>query len=170
MKNFTLLLLMLYANLAACSNQQTGGVVSTNNPITAEVIYQSHQCSQSQPRALWIKSQQQLQQIHAKLRRSYFGGQSAQPPAVDFSGYGVLLLAMGQKNTGGYGLKIADESVSLVNGLLEVRVRWLEPKRGMMVTQALTSPCLLAKISQGDFSRIKISDQTGKTRFEISVD
>lgn len=169
MKNLTLLLLMLYANLAACSNQQAGGVVSASNPITAEVIYQSHQCSQSQPQAVWIKSQQQLQQIYANLRRSYIGGQST-PPTVDFSGYGVLLLAMGQKNTGGYGLNLVDETVSVVSGLLEVRVRWLEPKRGMMVTQALTSPCLLVKISQGDFSRIRISDQSGKTRFEINLE
>lgn len=159
---------MLCANLAACS-YQADAVVSSGNPITAKVIYQNQHCGQSGSQALWITTRQQFQEVYAGLRRSYIGGQSA-PPAVDFSTDGVLLLAMGQKNTGGYGLRLADDTPGVVNGLLELKVQWLAPRRGMLVTQALTSPCLLLRISQGDFSRIRISDQSGQTRFDFNVD
>jgi hypothetical protein len=34
----------------------------------------------------------------------------------------------------------------------------------MMVTQALTSPCLLLKVPKARFERIEVKDQSGATR------
>jgi hypothetical protein len=137
---------------------------TANTSIAVEVLYRDQQCSGVQAQARWIDSPQAYQSLFEELRKTYIGGQGNQPPPVDLSADGVLLVAMGQKNTGGYAVDLADNEAVVEAGVLNISVQWREPRRGMMVTQALTSPCMLLRIPRVMFERIEIKDQSGATR------
>jgi hypothetical protein len=155
-------------NLVSCAKHQTRDPISKPMSIATEVIYQSQQCNIAQPQAQWISTQSQLQSLFKELRKHILSDQ-AMPPAIDFSQFGGVLVAMGRKNTGGYGLTLIDEGALLDNGVLQFTLQWQQPKPGMIVTQALTSPCLLIKVTKGNYQRIEIKDQTGVTRLQVPL-
>jgi hypothetical protein len=131
-----------------------------------ETIYHDQQCGLQQPQAVWVQSEKEYQILFRQLRQSYLGSQ-VKPPQVDWRSSSVILVGMGRKNTGGYGVTLIDNSAGVNNGVLQLAVQWQQPKPGMMLTQTLTSPCLLIKIPKGDYQRIEIKDQTGVTRLQV---
>jgi hypothetical protein len=132
--------------------------------IAVEVLYRDQQCNVSQAQMRWIDSPQAYQTLFEELRKTYVGGSGQQPPPVDFTQNGVLLVAMGRKNTGGYTVDLAASDAEISDSILKLSVNWREPKKGMMVTQALTSPCMLLKVPKARFERIEVKDQSGATR------
>ena len=64
---------------------------------------------------------------------------------IDFSAHQVVLLTMGEKPTGGYGIRI--DSVEETNGTLKLGATETGPGSNCMVTQALTAPYLFVKVS-----------------------
>jgi len=70
---------------------------------------------------------------------------SDQPVQVDFTKSKVLLLDMGQKATGGYGIEI--EKIADSNDAAIVSVALVEPGSGCLVTQSLTNPYEFIEIS-----------------------
>jgi len=75
---------------------------------------------------------------------------SSQPPIpeIDFSKEMILGAYLGQKNSGGYGIKIS--RVQERDNCLEVYVEKSAPKLGMMTTMALTQPYHLVKTALTD--------------------
>ena len=154
------------AMLAALALQGCAGANhAPDEALPVEKVYASSQCSGlDQPEAVWIADA-------AAWRRRYAQMMSLQItppplPVVDFSHDGVLLIAMGQQTTGGYGLNLAGTSATVREGVLTVRVEWREPLPGYAQTQVMTSPCLLVKLPDRAFSRIWIVDQEGRVRLE----
>jgi hypothetical protein len=87
-------------------------------------------------------------------------------PAVDFSREAVLLIAMGQRPSAGYGLNLAGEA-TLRDGVLTVPVDWREPPPGYLRAQVVTSPCLLLKVPAVDLiSHLRVMDREGRIRLE----
>jgi hypothetical protein len=144
---------------------------STAKPASVPVgiIYRNQQCNLMQAQARWVEEQPAYEALFKDLLKSYIRSQTEKPPAVDFTQYGVLLVAMGQKNTGGYAVDLASGDAKVGNGVLQVSVHWQEPRRGMMVTQALTSPCLLLKIPKAQFQNIEVKDQSGTVRLSGTI-
>jgi hypothetical protein len=144
---------------------------STAKPASVPIgiIYRNHQCNLMQAQARWVEEQPAYDALFKDLLKSYIRSQTEKPPAVDFTQYGVLLVAMGQKNTGGYAVDLASGDAKVGNGVLQVSVHWQEPRRGMMVTQALTSPCLLLKIPKAQFQIIEVNDQSGAVRLSGTI-
>jgi hypothetical protein len=163
-----LTMLVVGMNLAACSNIQADTPMPAITPITVESLYHNRQCGLQQQQIQWLDSREEYLALFAQLRKSYIGKQTIQPPAVDFANYGVLLLAMGRKATGGYVLELADGAASVTSGVLRLTVQWLEPRPGTMVTQVLTSPCLLLRIPRAEFDHIEVKDEYGTVRMRTA--
>lgn len=91
------------------------------------------------------------------------------PPAsaVDFSREGVLLIAMGQRPTAGYGLSLSD-TVTFEDGVLTVWVDWREPPPGARQAQVVTNPCLLVQLPSVAFTRVRVVDREDRVRLEGS--
>jgi hypothetical protein len=157
-----------------CSLAMAMGNKPENNEMPPSIhvknIYSDQQCGLPQAQISWIPNQQEFQTLFAKLRQSYIDSQTRQPPSVDWATDAVILVAMGRKNTGGYALVPDNTSATVSNGVLKLSVQWREPKPGMIVTQALTSPCLLFQVPRGEYHRIEITDQAGVVRLQISLD
>lgn len=136
-------------------------------PMRVDKIYADLHCALPHPQTVWVESQKEYQALFGKLRQSHMDAQTINPPVVDWSHDAVILVGMGQKNTGGYLLDLASTHASVNKGILGIVVQWQEPKPGMIVTQALTSPCLLLKIPNSGYRRIEIKDQAGNIRMEV---
>lgn len=81
---------------------------------------------------------------------------------VDFARQNVVAVFMGQKNTGGHSITI--QNVTISNNTAEVLTVEEYPKRGGMVTMALTAPYCIAVIPKT--KEVKFIDNTPPVRDE----
>jgi len=63
-------------------------------------------------------------------------------PVIDFDSYWVGVVALGQKNTGGYGVRVSN----VIRSGYETTVELVETKPNGMATMALTYPYVVFKI------------------------
>lgn len=117
------------------------------------------------PGLVWMESRDDLS-------RALNQGRPVDPQTlarIDFSRFAVLGIFMGSRPTGGFRLALANNKAQVQDNTASVRVDWIEPPPGAMVTQMLTSPCLLVRIPRGDYRRIEVQDQHGTVRCRIDV-
>lgn len=165
MSFFTRLSLALAALGLACgANRQ----VAAKGSVRAVVVRHGSQCGSDaeNPFARWIGDEGSLRA--ALGAGGLFGAQEVTPP-LDFAKEGVLAVYMGQKRTGGYRLSLHQEDVAIAKGVATVVVRFEEPAAGMMVTQALTSPCLLLRLPREGLREVKVVDPAGAVRASANV-
>jgi hypothetical protein len=96
-------------------------------------------------------------------------GQLPPTPTVDFDAEHVVSIQMGQKPTGGYGIELVEPYATLNDGEALIRLRWIEPAPGSIVTQILTSPCLIISLPKNAYEKITITDENGNVRETISL-
>jgi len=75
--------------------------------------------------------------------------------AVDYDREQVVLAALGQKPTGGYSVTLVSSAIE--DDTLELSVRIREPQPGVVVTQALTTPCAAIAVTARGWSDIRIT-------------
>jgi len=83
--------------------------------------------------------------------------------ASEEPGRRYVLVGMGQRNTGGYGLAVS-RSARLTAGVLRLQATFVAPTAGGMRTQVQTSPCALVRLPRGHWNAIAVYDQTGRER------
>jgi hypothetical protein len=136
-----------------------------NATLPVRSLYGDGQCGGlERPTVVWIADAETWRSWHGRITSARLPAPA--PPAVDFSREGVLLLAMGSRSTAGYALSLAEESATVRDGVLTVRVDWREPPSGALLAQVMTSPCLLVKMPAASFERIRVVDQQGRLRLE----
>lgn len=81
----------------------------------------------------------------------------------------VMLINMGLRRTGGYSLALTDDVYISEDNWAIVGLRWNIPQKGAMLTQSLTSPCLLVAISKRKYEGIRILDQTKKVQLQVTL-
>ncbi|MFZ0612790.1 MAG: protease complex subunit PrcB family protein [Desulfobacterales bacterium] len=147
---------------------QAGGPDVERLPV--QILLQDALCggSRPDPAVVLVSDSGQLERIISAAKRHTIG-QPPQVPAVDFTAVNVVLIRMGQRPTGGYGIEVAEPQARLDNGSALIRLRWIEPAPGTVSTQAVTSPCLIIELPKGAYRKIVITDESGKIKGEISV-
>lgn len=142
------------------------------SPITLnpQVLYGGIYCGgdASHPSADWITDPEGLNRVSQRLTMQQIPPTDL--PQVKFSQEGVLLIAMGQRPTGGYRLALGSEPVEIKADTLKVPVTWTEPTPGYAQIQVITNPCLLLKLPAVSFERIRVVDQHGQVRIETQVE
>lgn len=74
-----------------------------------------------------------------------------------------VLIGMGQRPTGGYGL-LVDPSAYASGDVLKVHVTQLTPPEGSTPPAEPSSPCLLVHLPAGDWHGVAIYDENGSRR------
>ena len=149
--------------VAGCAQPVGNAAGDATLPIAA--LSSQGQCGAlNRPAVRWIARSNEWRELYAQANSQWLDPPS--PPTVDFPRAGVLLIAMGQRSTAGYGLTLADEVATVRGGMLTVRVDWREPPPGRRQAQVMTSPCLLATVPEAGFTRIQIVDREGRVRLE----
>lgn len=163
MKQPALITLAALTLMGGCA--QTSSSAASDSVLPAQTLYVSPQCgSLEQSALLWIASAEDWRFHYGQVMSLRMNPPA--PPLVDFPREGVLLIAMGQRPSAGYGLNLIGETVAMEDGVLTVRVAWREPLPGYRQAQMISNPCLLAKLPDAGFSRIRVLDQDGRVRLE----
>jgi len=75
---------------------------------------------------------------------TYSSGDGSTRPAVDFTRYDVILAALGQRTTGGYGITVS--RIAATSDYLYVEITSTSPGSRCITTQALTQPADIVRI------------------------
>lgn len=151
----------LLVTLAACAD------MNGNKGLPVETLRAGSHCgtTREEPRLRLITDREQLQELRQAMRGHVVGDDdNDRVTSPDLDDNVAVLIEMGQRPTGGYGLELREPHAVLANGTVTVPINWREPAEDAVVTQALTSPCLLLTLPRREFETIKAVDQHGHTR------
>lgn len=122
-------------------------------PLARQVTESDH-CGLTAPGLVYISNASELD----RLRRLPSGNLSInQLRAIDLEREHLVLVGLGQKPTGGYGLTL--RSAEIVDGVLELTLNARKPPQDAMVTQALTTPCAVIAITPEDWKQLRVSGE-----------
>ena len=163
------LLLLLYCSLWACIPSPIVGSTEGKR-IPVRILAQDVLCGGNRPTpsVTLVTDSDQLKRILIESKGRMLS-QSPPTPAVDFNVAHVVFIQMGQRPTGGYGIELAEPHATLDDGEALIRLRWIEPAPGAIVTQIVTSPCLIVSLPKGAYESIAITDEGGNLRETISL-
>ena len=168
---YLLLNLLVIPAITLANGESEAPIEQNALEIEAEQLYAGSQCGDGNTAgAVWIKNEEQLKLVYQSLQKGKIGGPTYKLPTMDFKKAGGLLISMGQKRTGGYGIKLIDAPVTVKDKLATVQVHWLEPTPGGIQIQVLTSPCVLIKLPLNDYAHIKVIDQTKSLKSEVKIE
>lgn len=152
-------LLAAAALLAAVACGNAGNATPTPNPVGADVSTESQPIERllSQPNSALQESMELVVRDRAALERVWaniHGDVPGPPPAVDFAQRTVIVVALGERATGGHAVRV--DAVAAQNGGAVVRYTATSPGQGCMTTQMITSPIEVVSVPR----------VTGEVRFE----
>lgn len=132
-----LAILGLSALLVACAG---GGDPTGGAPVARQLTVSDH-CGLTGPGLIHLESAADVRKIQSldNQRLTLPGAE-----ALDFSEEHIVLVALGQKNTGGYGLTLDDAVIK--EDILQLTFILSEPEAGAVTTQALTTPCIAVAV------------------------
>ncbi|MGI9301720.1 MAG: protease complex subunit PrcB family protein [Gammaproteobacteria bacterium] len=170
MKNTTAIVLgTAFVAVAGCTS--SGAYGGGNKTLAATQLYSGSQCATrgADTKAVWVTSAQRLDQYYDQIHGGKLGIQPEPLPEIDFDKEGVLMIEMGRRSSGGYGVSVGQKGAYLVGGDAVVHVDWAEPAEGTMQTQALTAPCVMVKLRYAGYGRIRVVDQNEQERLTVPV-
>lgn len=80
-----------------------------------------------------------------------------------------VLVEQGRRQTGGYSIELRKTAEVDEQGILHMSAEWLEPGEDRMVTQIITSLCVLASVKPKPYSRIELVDKNGTFRAGVDI-
>ncbi|HYW91105.1 MAG TPA: protease complex subunit PrcB family protein [Gammaproteobacteria bacterium] len=133
-------------------------------PQSVRVLAAASQCggAAAGPSASWIDGRAGLQATWQRIH-----GTRRPPPAVDFRRYGVVLVSMGRRPTGGYRLALAGGFLPVRHASASLRVNWITPRPGAARARLITRLCLLLQVPRGGYRSIRIVDREGRVRATV---
>jgi len=140
--------------------------------LKVRLLFKGDQCGTTRlnPNAIWIEDPDQFKKTSAQLTRHTIGAHQDLSSRVDFSREGILIVAMGQKPTGGYGLELNREFAVISDGTAVLQVSWIDPPKGAILPQIITSPCLAIILPKGQYSQIHLLDQDAHLRLQLRIE
>lgn len=144
-------LMLAIVLVAGCAVNRSA--TATGAPLARQVTESDH-CGLTAPGLVYIDSASDLD----KLGRLPSGNLAMKKlRMVDLEKEHLVLVGLGQKPTGGYGLTLA--SAEIADDVLELILEVRSPARGAMVPQALTTPCAIIAISPDDWAQLRVSGE-----------
>jgi len=137
--------------VAGCAVNRSA--TATGAPLARQVTESDH-CGLTAPGLVYIDSTSDLD----KLGRLPAGNLAMKKlRAIDLENEHLVLVGLGQKSTGGYGLTLV--SAEIVDDVLELILDVRSPPPDAMVTQALTTPCAIIAITPEDWEQLRVSGE-----------
>lgn len=118
----------------------------------ARQLTQSDHCGLAAPGLVYLDNVAQVERLSGLPTRNL---PLDSLTAVDFEREHLLLVSLGQKTTGGYGITLEDSVIR--DGVLEVRVSVRQPAADAMVAQVLTTPCAVMAVTPANWKRLTVS-------------
>ena len=117
----------------------------------------------------WITSSEQFRVFVSGFGKQRLSNNTVSMPDINFDHSWALLIEMGQKPTGGYSVSLDKFSSCLSDETTVIRINWNTPNKDALMTQMITSPYLMLRLSKGNFKKVVVVDQEGRMRFEVKT-
>lgn len=138
--------------LAGCAS--SGTVEESEKAPWARQITQSAHCGLTGPGLAYVQNSGQLQDLLELPAQNMAVQQLRQ---VDLEQEHLLFVTLGKKSTGGYSASLDSVSAASDTGGLQLAVKTRSPAPGAVVTQAITSPCVVVAVPARDWPEIRVS-------------
>lgn len=122
-------------------------------PLARQIIQSAH-CGLTGPGLAYVQTTEQLQKLLELPAQNMAVQQLRQ---VNLEQEHLLFVTLGEKPTGGYSVRLDSASAANADKPLQVLVTVRSPEPGNMVTQAITSPCVVVAIPAADWPEIRVS-------------
>ena len=139
--------------VAGCATSEPQVQTDEGAPLARQISQSSH-CGLTAPGHVLLKSETDVGRLEGLQGRTL---PLAPLRSVDFERERVVLAALGQKPTGGYSVTLVSSAIE--DDTLELVVSIREPQPGMLVTQALTTPCAAIAVTASGWSDIRITPE-----------
>ena len=161
-------LILLLGLLSGCwfTQKDSVGSASNHTALLCSGVYGARVLEEFS--ATWITNHKTLEQIYSTLGKHQIESGGALPE-IDFKIHGILLLEMGQRPTGGYTINFDSSLSCVVDKKAVIHVILKSPAKGMVVTQAVTSPFMLLKVRHVDLTSISVLGQNEQSLFELFI-
>ncbi len=134
---------------AGCAVSQTE--TQSGAPLARQIAQSAH-CGLVAPGHIHLASADEVDRLEALPGRML---PLASLRSVQFGREHVVLAALGQKPTGGFSITLA--GAEIIDDELVLAVDIQEPAPGMMVSQALTTPCAAIAVTASGWDDIRIA-------------
>jgi len=122
-------------------------------PLVRQVIQSPH-CGLTGPGLAYVQTSERLQQLLELPAQNMAVQQLRQ---VDLEKEHLLFVTLGEKPTGGFSVSLASASVESTKNTLRLSMAVRSPAPGTMVTQVITSPCVVVAVPATDWPEIRVS-------------
>ena len=139
---------------AGCATSQTE--TSSGAPLARQLSQSAH-CGLADSGYIHLSRASDVDQLEGLP-----GGSLSLMPLrnIDYGREHVVVVALGQKPTGGYSVTLV--SSRIIRSYLELTVDIREPAPGTMVTQALTTPCAAIAVTATGWEGLRITEPENK--------
>jgi hypothetical protein len=141
------------------------------NQLWIESVYSGIHGShvEREPSVKWITSSEQLRVLFSEFEKKRLSDKTIPMPDINFNRSWVLLIETGQKPTGGYSVSLNSAGSHILSKTAVIRINWNEPSQDAQVTQMVTNPFLMLRLSKSDFTKAVVIDQENRKMFEVDV-
>ena len=151
---FAVMMLAVAVSMAGCDGSATGPRVPPNSTaltsshvLEGDLLFQYRYYSGYKERQrLVIRTAAEWSEAWARIAGT--SDPRRPPPAIDFDQEMVILVAMGERPTGGYSITV--QGVYDASGRVFAEVREKSPGAGCMVTEAFTQPIDAVRVPRRD--------------------
>lgn len=148
-RTLALLTAGVLASGCAGSNSET----ADGAPV-ARQLSQSDHCGLTGPGLVYIASEQDVSALE-RLPSSHL---SLEPlRSMDFQREHIVIIGLGQKSSGGYGVTL--DGAEMDADELQLTVALRQPPEDAMVTQALTTPCAVVAITPDQWKVLRVAGE-----------
>lgn len=124
----------------------------------ARQLTQSDHCGLAAPGLVYLEDAGQVDRLARLPTRNL---PLASLKAVDFAREHLVLVSLGQKPSGGYGITLGHSAI--LEDVLEIAVNVRQPAADAMVAQVLTTPCAVIAVTPRHWQRLRVSGAGMKT-------
>ena len=156
--------------LTACAASRNGGTTGISS-LPAAVLKTGQYCAPASDswKATWISSPGALRSKIAQCGANRVGAAAGSVPEIDYSRYGVLVVEMGRRRSGGYGFDPERVTVRVTGRTAVVGLGIRQPAEDALVTQELTAPWIMIQTPRGEYRNIRVVDQHARPLTEIEL-
>ncbi|RBW48390.1 protease complex subunit PrcB family protein [Marinobacter sp. F3R11] len=122
-------------------------------PLVRQVTQSAH-CGLTGPGLAYVQNAERLQQLLDLPAQNMAVQQLRQ---VDLTREHLLFVTLGEKPTGGYSVSLASASVENGNNTLRLAMTLRVPSPETMVSQVITSPCVVLAVPASNWPEIRVS-------------
>lgn len=147
----TLTVLLTGVFASGCAVSQIETETASGAPLARQIAQSAH-CGLSAPGHLTVTREEDLDKLEGLPGRNL---SLAPLRAIDFAEEKVVLVAAGQKPTGGYSVTLMGSEIE--NEELRLTVSTKSPGPGDMVVQVLTTPCAAIAVTASGWDDIRVT-------------